>query len=126
GGEDYYDEGDEGDEGGFNDGAPEVLMAAAEHVKAGARVRFQDGDFMGAAKGYLEAATILETLCHAPAGSATSVSYTATRTRVAWLCSAAVSGFKAAAAAPAAGEAYGLVVAACNSALETSGGWCAK
>lgn len=42
------------------------------------------------------------------------------------MCNAAVSGFKAAAAAPAPGEAHNLVVEACSRALERSGGKCPK
>lgn len=42
------------------------------------------------------------------------------------MCNAAVAGFKAAAAAPAPGEAHSLVVEACSRALERSGGKCPK
>lgn len=42
------------------------------------------------------------------------------------MCNAAVAGFKAAAAAPAPGEAHRLVVDVCTRALERSGGNCPK
>lgn len=42
------------------------------------------------------------------------------------MCNAAVAGFKAASAAPAPGEAHGLVIDACNRALTRSGGRCPK
>lgn len=42
------------------------------------------------------------------------------------MCNAAVAGFKAAAEAPASGEAHSLVVDACTRALDRSGGKCPK
>lgn len=45
---------------------------------------------------------------------------------LACMCNAAVAGFKAAKAAPAPGEAHGLVVDACSKALARGGGKCPK
>eukprot|EP00752_Nemacystus_decipiens_P003542 g3268.t1 len=119
------EEGGEGSEMAIED-TYDVLMVLSEATKEEAKERFLQGDYMGAAKKYFLAA---ETLDERPLPTHPRLGGLRGRLKDLYLscmCNAAVAGFKAAKAAPAPGEAHGLVVDACSKALARGGGKCPK